>query len=186
MADFQLPSLISAIQEISKTRFNYHSGLVNLKIEESPVKERGVVAFWMGLILISGKDVRVTFKTNFYQASIKKIISKKFNKPIEQITTDQTKDFVREFCNLVAGTTKTIFEQVGSKVGISLPLVLRGFDNLFFNEKMNESHATSTWRLSEGDFFVDCCCYIEVLSNNTFKDVDMKFVEREDNEVDFL
>lgn len=186
MGDFQLPSLINAIQEISKARFSYHSGLTNLIIEESPVKDRGVVAFWMSLILISGKDIRVTFKTNFFQDSIKKIIAKKFNKPIEQITTDQTKDFVREFCNLVAGTTKTIFEQVGSKVGISLPLVLRGFDNLFFLEKKNESNFTWIWRLSEGDYFVDCCCYVEILSNNTFKDTDMKFIEKNTGEVDFL
>jgi len=186
MGDFQLPSLINAIQEISKTRFSYHSGFNNLIIEESPVKDRGVVSFWMSLILISGKDIRVTFKTNYYQATIKKIMAKKFNKPIEQITTDQTKDFVREFCNLVAGTTKTIFEQVGSKVGISLPLVLRGFDNLFFIEKINENHYTYTWRLSEADSYVDCCCYVEVLSPNIFKDADMKFIEREDDEVDFL
>ena len=83
--------------------------------------------FWMSLILISGSIGRITFKVFYYSHEIATIAANALQKDSSQISTEQSGDFVKEFCNLTAGAIKKIFEENGFRVGISLPLITTRF-----------------------------------------------------------
>jgi len=102
---------------------------------------------WVALILITGADIKVTFKIYFKVRGAQSMIAPMFKLSASQVPTEDAVDFVRESCNLVAGRLKTVWAGLGFKTGISLPVVTRAFDDLFFSPTQAIEHALY-WRLS--------------------------------------
>ena len=116
----------------------------------------------MALVLISGKPVKLTFKAHFMESEAKNLATKVYHKPVTSISTEQALDFMKEFCNITAGSLKKMLHEQGLITGISLPLVVRGFDEIYFSPSDELMSFEDHWRLSASAVKVICSINIEI------------------------
>lgn len=155
---------------------------------EQPVPEElRVLGHWMSVIMLTSGEMRLTFKTHFMSSDGKILTSKSLRKPVENITQDQILDFFKEYCNMVAGKIKWLIEFNGHASGISLPLSMRGFDEVFFPSPDNRLLFLEQWGLkSELTSFV-CSVAIEVQNPNLWNTLRLNYEQtNEKGDVDFL
>ena len=173
------------VRNVSIDRFRRAAQNENFILLESSKVERQVYDHWMALILVSGKALRVTLKVHFNIKSSKKMASPIYGKSPEKLEVRQAKDFIKEFCNLSAGYIKKIFEDQSVDVGISLPLVIRGFDEVFFEKQQKESILEDKFRIETNGIGVLCTNIIEVFNQDVLNKIDIN-IEEEEEEIDFL
>ena len=123
-----LAEISAAVMGTSLLRFSQHSGRSDATAEFTTV-ESGVFGHWMSLILIAGANLRLTFKVHYTHPVIRKMASGILG---ASATDAAVADFMREYCNLTGGAGKTLLEAKQVNMGLSLPLVTRAFDEVFF------------------------------------------------------
>ncbi len=189
-------AIVQAIQEIIRDaavrRMKSHSGNADVQIAEIPDDyNRKVHGNWMGLILVSGRDLRITFKVHFNIGDVRKILADMLGKTPEMIGETLALDFAKEFCNLTAGNLKQVFEEQEEPIntGISLPIVTRGFDDLFY-QAASEGEVSELWKLRIGSVDLFCTPHVHVFDQN--KLASLKYTQSDDSqddddgEIDFL
>ena len=182
-----LAKLKELVRQVSITRFKQSSQNDEYNLLEVPKSsEKTVFDHWMSLILISGKSLRITFKTHFNIKTCRKIASPIYGKKPDDIAVRQAQDFVKEYGNLAAGFLKKIFEEQDVDVGISLPLVIRGFDEVFFDKTQDEAKLEDCWRLDNGSTSLVCTSLLEVYQPEVIQELDFTIEEEEEEEIDFL
>ena len=185
--DSSLAKLKELVRQVSITRFKQSSQNDEYNLLEVPKSsEKTVFDHWMSLILISGKSLRITFKTHFNIKTCRKIASPIYGKKPDDIAVRQAQDFVKEYGNLAAGFLKKIFEEQDVDVGISLPLVIRGFDEVFFDKTQDEAKLEDCWRLDNGSTSLVCTSLLEVYQPEVIQELDFTIEEEEEEEIDFL
>ena len=145
-------------RELSLSRLRSHSVDMSVRLAEQN-SDAIVRAHWMALILAAGKDVRVTFKTHFMSEDARVFSRNSFE--ASPVRIEQMLDFFKEFCNLTIGGLKFFFESNQVQVGVGLPLVTRGFDELFFPPVVGGSTFCDKWRLETDKAKVDCAVSFE-------------------------
>jgi len=185
--DSSLAKLKELVRQVSITRFKQSSQNDEYNLLEVPKSsEKTVFDHWMSLILISGKSLRITFKTHFNIKTCRKIASPIYGKKPDDIAVRQAQDFVKEYGNLAAGFLKKIFEEQDVDVGISLPLVIRGFDEVFFDKTQDDAKLEDCWRLDNGSTSLVCTSLLEVYQPEIIQELDFTIEEEEEEEIDFL
>ena len=185
--DSSLAKLKELVRQVSITRFKQSSQNDEYNLLEVPKSsEKTVFDHWMSLILISGKSLRITFKTHFNIKTCRKIASPIYGKKPDDIAVRQAQDFVKEYGNLAAGFLKKIFEEQDVDVGISLPLVIRGFDEVFFDKTQDDAKLEDCWRLDNGSTSLVCTSLLEVYQPEVIQELDFTIEEEEEEEIDFL
>tara|TARA_B100000683_G_scaffold248631_1_gene262026 strand:+ start:501 stop:1088 length:588 start_codon:yes stop_codon:yes gene_type:complete len=174
------------VRNVSIDRFKRAAQNENYILLETSQLKRDVYDHWMALILVSGKALRITLKVHFNIKSSRKMASPIYGINPEKLEIRQAKDFIKEFCNLSAGYIKKIFEDQSIDVGISLPLVIRGFDEVFFERQDKESIIEDKFRIESGGVGVLCTNIVEVFNQSLLNDVDINIEEEEEEEIDFL
>lgn len=142
-----IQSLNQLVRSASLARIQAVAKAPDFRVEELQSKNK-VLAHWMALILISGKSLRLTFKTHFMSADAKQLASKSYGKKPDELKLAQASDFIAEFCNLTAGKIKKTLEDQNISTGISLPLLTRGFDELFFPNEDAKTTFKDQWALT--------------------------------------
>ena len=182
-----LAKLKELVRQVSITRFKQSAQNDEYNLLEVPKSsEKTVFDHWMSLILISGKSLRITFKTHFNIKTCRKIASPIYGKKPDDIAVRQAQDFVKEYGNLSAGFLKKIFEEQDVDVGISLPLVIRGFDEVFFDKTQDEGKMEDCWRLDNGSTSLVCTSLLEIYQPEIIQELDFTIEEEEEEEIDFL
>jgi CheY-specific phosphatase CheX len=180
-----LEKIKDLVRNVSVDRFQRAAQNQNFGILDVTGKEKEVYDHWMALILISGKALRIILKVHFNVKSSKKMASPIYGKSPEKLEVRQAKDFIKEFCNLSAGYLKKIFEDQAIDVGISLPLVIRGFDEVFFEKKEKPSIIEDKFRIENAGLGVICTNMVEVFNQDLLKNLDIT-IDEEEEEIDFL
>lgn len=186
-----MQNIIDVIRGSALARFQIHSGdsgAVISMVEDSYKRE--VHGNWMGLILVSGKEVRVTFKTYFNLKDVKVILASMLDKAPEDISKDLAIDFIKEFSNLTAGYVKQILEEHETPVdtGISLPIVTKGFDDLFY-KPINDKEIQDFWAIDVQGVRFYCSPCVNIFDETKLKDVTMPIPsddDDDDGDIDFL
>ena len=173
------------VRNVSIDRFRRAAQNDSYILLETSKLQRDVYDHWMALILVSGKALRMTLKVHFNIKSSRKMASPIYGTTPEKLEIRQAKDFIKEFCNLSAGYIKKIFEDQSVDVGISLPLVIRGFDEVFFERQSKDSIIEDRFRIENGGVGVLCTNIVEVFNQSLLNDIDIN-IEEEEEEIDFL
>jgi len=98
---------------------------------------------WMSIIILAGRALKMNFRVHFEEEVAKNLALKVYAKKPEDITTGQAVDFVKEFCNLVAGGVKRTMQDHQMQSLISMPLITRGTDEIFFEAASDDSEVSS-------------------------------------------
>jgi CheY-specific phosphatase CheX len=125
---------------------------------------------WLSLILVTGMDIRISFKVFFDISDIKNLLTLTgVNELNNDLSDDLVFDFVNEYCNLTAGKIQQALSEQSVKLGISLPMVSRGFDDVYFTSH-DEGVFKSTWNLTINSVTLTCCAEVHVLNSQKFSD----------------
>ncbi|MBY0472262.1 hypothetical protein K2X30_13935 [bacterium] len=175
------------VRNISKSRLVLHGNRSDVELGEiqgSP----WVYAHWMSIILVSGKDVKMIFKAHFMSKDAKLLASVPYKKASSAIRIEQALDFMREFCNLTAGAIKRSLSDAKVMTGVSLPLVTRGFDEVFFQANQVKNNIFDQWRLHGPDFEIGCTVSIETFEQITLTSLNENVDEKPEDlgEAEFL
>ncbi len=179
------------VQQISLSRFRTHCNREDVILTEAVAREDlPVYAHWLGVILVASPQVRLTFKVqynaseiaHFAQAALQDTTNKSMQKSV-------IADFMREFCNLMGGYMKSTFEEVGLNVGVSLPLVTRGFDEVFSFHTHEIRRSFSLWGLQCAGYKVFCNYEIEILNPtilSSLESIQSESANNDDGSLEFL
>jgi CheY-specific phosphatase CheX len=180
-----LEKIKDLVRNVSIDRFQRAAQNDNFGLLETTGKEKDVYDHWMALILLSGKALRIILKVHFNIKSTKKMASPIYGISPDKLEVRQAKDFIKEFCNLSAGYLKKIFEDQSVDVGISLPLVIRGFDEVFFEKKKKNSILEDRFRIDSSGLGVICTNMVEIFNQDLLENLDIT-IDEEEEEIDFL
>ena len=160
MSEFE--KIKSMIANVAISRLRSLCQREDFEIQEVSGEEQ-VFAPWMSLILISGPQIRLTFKAYFKSKTAAAFAAPLFRLPVEQILVDQAIDFIREYCNLTAGGLKKALADAGLSTGISLPVVTRGFDEIFFRADQGAGQSLH-WTIQTGTESIGVSVFAEIFA----------------------
>ena len=185
-------------KEISLKRFKNHSVSEGLKIGNIREKDDGTeISQWLSLIFIKSSGLKISFKSKYHVENIKHFAASALLDSVKNLTKNKIDDFTKEFCNLTAGGIKEHLEKIVGKSNISLPLLTRWDDNVFFLPNVlddrNSFSFHDSWEIyldSNKNRFIQCYLSVEVSDENEVKALmeEMHYTEEvaEDGEIDFL
>lgn len=160
---------------------------VNLTMGEVENPDDFAYGYWMSFILLSGNDLQLIFKVHFYSDEARHLTAKGLKREPGEITYPDIKDFMKEFCNLVAGEIKAGLSAAKVMVGLSLPLVTRGFDEVIFSDSVDSRQFSDWWRLSWASGVLTLSFVAEVYQLGALADLKTPSAEfRRDGDIDFL
>ncbi len=180
--------LIQIARDASVKRLESHSGIGDLEsIDMESGYNRKVHANWMSIILVSGLDVRITFKLYFNCIDVKEVVQKSMGTAVDDVTNEFTMDFIKEFCNLTAGMIQKNLATQGFHVGISLLMVTRGFDDIFY-EPSSSGEVSDLWKIKIAGVSIICSATLNVINAKNLELLTLNDVaeEEDDGEIDFL
>ncbi len=137
---------------------------------EDVTDNKKILGHWMALISVSGVQLHLTFKVQFSIEMARSYASEVLKNDRLGISNSHSKDFIRELCNLVAGNLKTKLAENNVTVGISLPLLSRGFDDLFFANSESSVQSIDRWQLVFKETTIYCCSIIEAIEDLSLSD----------------
>tara|TARA_R110002167_G_scaffold128242_1_gene310309 strand:+ start:625 stop:1245 length:621 start_codon:yes stop_codon:yes gene_type:complete len=177
------------IRHAAEDRARKHSGQANFNLVDINHYRTGqVLGNWMSLILITGTPLKITLKLHFSHKNIKQLIFPLYNAGSpEEISDQQSMDFVKELCNLTAGYIEQAFEQNDIPLGISLPLGTRGFYEIFADYSSSTSPILKyddLWSLKFEDIEILGTVMIEVGDIDTLENIAAYEVEGDDEDSD--
>lgn len=143
-----------------------------------------VLGHWMSVITVSGYKIHITFKVQFSIKTANSFSKHTYKHVKETVSNSQNKDFMREFCNMVAGYIKNTLINNDLAVGVSLPLLCRGFDNFFFDPPVHVTSGKDCWKLFELDNNIYCSSVIDIADDLVIDSLDDS--EIQSGEVEFL
>ena len=152
-------------------------------------KDDFVYGHWMAFILISGSSVRVTLKLHFNHLVAKAMLGNKVRNEADPETLERiSMDFMREQCNLMAGSLKTAFNNSRIITGLSIPLVTKGFDEAVFSDKIDQGKVNDVWKLTWGDEGTEVVCssVTEILDWGDFREFSYDDEDEDEDEGVFL
>lgn len=185
------PDKIADIKEISQNislaRIKSSSKRDDLKFTEVDTN-LAVLAYWMSFVLVSGESIRIIFKAHFSSSDAQILASSTYDSKPENVSFDQAFDFMKEFCNLVAGGIKKKLEDSGLSAGISLPILVRGFDEFFFTGNPDKKIFFERWKISGDQVNLFCSLQLEFIDldkiKNTIFDKDISNLD--DDSISFF
>ena len=142
------------------------------------------------LILLSNKQLNVTLKFFFTPKKIESLVKNTMGDRFEESkSADLARDVLKEVANLTMGHVKNRFIASNLKVESSLPIAMRGYDNLFFREfETGENSQKNFWALQGDDYSIFCS--LEASITGEIKDINFDELDKEDSEqaggIDFL
>lgn len=162
---------METMEQLSHKIFEYFSDqirpyFVNDTITFEIMKDESEVFFqnWMSIILVSNSDFRLTIKVYCKESDILDMGRRAFL-GIEDKSEKAISDFVKELANLLGGTLKRALETSGVVSGLSLPLLVRAFDDLFFSKTPTSETFLAKYSSEGKDFMVQL--YFEFMTSNS-------------------
>lgn len=160
---------------------------LSLEVGEIENPDDFVYAYWMSFILLSGKDLQLTFKAHFFSDEARYLVATGLKKQPEQISQNNIQDFMKEYCNLVAGEVKASLSASGVTIGLSLPLITRGFDEVIFSDAVDARQFSDWWRVSWDSGALTMSFVAEVYQLSAVADLRVPSAGvKDDGDIDFL
>jgi hypothetical protein len=178
------------VRQASEAILKAQSGIVNVKV--LPLnRDQLVFGHWVSLVLVTAEPFRFVFKTHFMTEDASILASGAKTDRAESHKQHAEQDFIKEYCNVTAGVIKRGFEHQGLTCGISIPLLTRGYIELFFrtlHPSGNSGHEIEDhWTLQHEKASINCSLYFDVTSPSAFLKLPLAFpVPETANDVVFL
>ena len=143
-----IAAIKDVVRKLSAHRFQQHSQQA-VAINDLPMNAGPVFAHWMSIILLAGQGIRFTIKVHYQTREVMSLAKSILSAGNHAEELSKAADFMREYCNLLAGSLKTTLLEKEVDLGISLPIVVRGFDDVFSEKKRaSTDYFQDAWALT--------------------------------------
>ncbi len=166
----QFQNICQIVRTLSSERLSISTVLPSHGYRESNSKEDLVHGSFMSIILLGASCFRLAFKAHFTSRDIKNLLTK-IGAESRKLNEENIRDYMREYCNLVAGGVKSYFNDAGVSSGISLPLVTDGFDEVLYVNNQKADMHKDMWEVYWDGGQVVCSLQIEVLDKTQFQNL---------------
>jgi hypothetical protein len=95
-------------------------------------------------------------------------------------------DYLKEYCNFYGGSLKRAFADSNVAMGISLPMLTRGFDEVFFPRANFKNTFEVYWSLKNSIAEFRCSLYLEATNVESLKALSIKLDDSNEGEIEFL
>ena len=138
-------------------------------------------------ILLAGQTFRLITKIHYFDDELNQAALNKHIQAFNKTAKVESSDFFSETLNTVAGYLKGHLETQEIQMGLSLPLVTNGFDELFTDRPENNEW-TGFWHWESEIRGVIISTSIEILSKENFESInwDIQQEDEQDCEIEFL
>ena len=137
----------------STVKKNFHAYFSDEDFEISKVENRKLgedISYNnLAMITLTGRGVNVTFKTYFEYSHCKDIIKEIYKEEKYWNDLNFIEDYVKEFCNLFGGTLSGLANKDILELGKSIPMVLKGFDEIYFPTNKILSEMVFEWEFKK-------------------------------------
>ena len=152
------PGLVAQFRSFSVKRFEAVSGLGQISIIERSKWDEFCYGSRLAMITIAGLNFQVMIKVHFDPQTC-----------LQAFSSDRTirwfEDCLREYCNLLAGAIKKVFQSHDILCGISLPIVTAGYDEIFFSDQMRPNRLTECFDIKFSNGGLTMMMTLDVLSD---------------------
>lgn len=174
--------LTAILRDSSLSRLKSLSRREKVRLVELPI-EPIVYDHFMAMILISGKPVKITFKMHFNSDAGRFFASIPYNRSPNLISESAALGFFNELANFIAGQVKEVLSDNSAQVSVSLPVLARGFDEVFYTR--SPGTVIKFWRLICESHQVGISAHIELLEKFSLNKIRLDDAI-DSGEVDFL
>jgi hypothetical protein len=184
----EIPMLKQAV-DICRDRFQAYVQNGGEVVAETIENKYGLLAPWTAIILISGTEYRLTFKVHFplkQVGSMAGVASSDAGGSAEEKLKAKSFDFLKEFCNFYGGSLKRAFADSEITMGISLPMLTRGFDEVFFPRADHRNSFETFWEMKNDLGLVRCSLHIEAANPEKLKGLSITLDSSDEGEIEFL
>lgn len=178
------------IREVSSQKLSDQNRDAIVEIKEVDNPYSSIYGQWMTIILVSGSKVKISFKAHFKSSDSINHLANKTKKKSEDILLKKSFDLLKEFSNLVGGGIKESLGKENDVMGLSLPLLTRGFDEVLFTDRIRRSGKhkhRDVWSLKAGNVNIVCTTEIQVIDWTGLEDLaSPDRNEEEEGDLEFL
>ena len=164
---------IEDIQELIRSQFlsclQRSSYLESAHIAEAAFDEP-VYDQYISLIMLHSDVLSVTLKGHFSLETARKSLAGRHGKPWQDIGKELALDYMKEMFNVAAGRIKSHLAANNISIGISIPFITRGFDELLFSDKINPHEIHDYCQVGWDDQKITLCSQIFINDISFFDD----------------
>ena len=144
-------SLADVFQSSIRKNFDAYFGDEEFHMERIKDRKLGEEIAYnnLAMITLTGRGVNVNFKTYFEQSFCRDLIKKVYKEEKYWNDPNFVEDYIKEFCNLVGGSISSLAKKEQNELGKSIPMVLTGFDEIYFPVNKILSELTYEWEFTK-------------------------------------
>lgn len=101
----------------------------------------------MSMVLIHGDGMSLIFKVHYLAKEATQLASSALGIPVEKIERPVVQSFMNEFNNLMGGFVRGVFDEGEVLVGMSLPILAHGRDELIFVKVADPRYFGMYWKV---------------------------------------
>lgn len=177
----------SLIHETTLNRFKQQSqnDTVELAFPENKVEKPLVYAHWMSLIMVANNYFRLVLKAHYNTDEIPLLVPAVFD---QRTSKDVIHDYMREFCNLMGGVFKAALEEKQVATGLSLPLVTRGFDEVFLQFNLSAKNMFDQFYIQNNKGKIIFTVHMEIVDESIIDTINSvkSTTNTDEGEIEFL
>ena len=182
--------LQKVIRQASADRLSDQAGGAQVTIDNSINPRTSILGHWLTVIIISGGKLKISFKCHFMTEAGSIHLARKTNRTPDDVEPSMVFDLLKEYCNLVGGSVKSSLGRENSRMGLSLPLLTRGFDEVLFADRVRRAgkrRHRDVWTLQLPYAKFVCSSEIQVVNWTNLEDLGTDKTQKSlEGEVDFL
>lgn len=145
----------------------------DIEIQEIPNHDDFLYGQMMGYILIHNESMKASFKIHYSQSLARHITAQQLGLKLEDVDSESTNDFMREYCNLAAGYISDTFAHNNIISNISIPLITDGFDEVWFSDNTGPLDQKDYWQLNWENHSLVLTSVIEIRNFDVFKNLSL-------------
>jgi CheY-specific phosphatase CheX len=184
-ADEEIPPINRIIREVAIDSFNEFTG-ANATIKPVAKKDDFVYDFLMTIILTHCDSFDSMFKAHFSVATAMKITCQATGLEPDELTEEESIDFIKEYTNMFAGHFVGDLAQRGIRADISIPVTTSGFDEVVFTDIFYNDEYRDYWVLSFGDCGITITTNTKVKDTSVFADLEKEVLRKKKQPITFL
>ena len=144
-------SLAEVFQSSIRKNFDAYFANEEFKMETVQDRKLGEAISYnnLAMITMTGRGVNVNFKTYFEQSHCRELIKKVYKEEKYWGDPNFVEDYIKEFCNLVGGSISSLAKKEQNELGKSIPMVLTGFDEIYFPVNKILSEVVYEWQFTK-------------------------------------
>lgn len=182
--------ILEVIKKVTHAQTSQYFGGEDVELVPAPPEHTlgQVLKRYIVMLLLTGSDIRMTFKVHFNPEQVRSYRVLQGAKP-EDLVDKQVIDFMKELCNQIGGRASRVFQSHAIALGMSIPLYSRGIYEIYADYQEKNGLVTKFgdfWGLKGSFGLLYFSCYIEWMDATPFTNLRYTDEHSDEGELDFL